>query len=485
MLLGGGSASGARPPAGDATVFEDDHRHRDHDDDGRNRAGGADAGERRAQGEHRGQEADNGRQQLQAGHVSVWHATAMSSDEGRDFPEGFLWGASTAAHQVEGHNDGNDWWDWERADDGRHVVEPSGDAIDQWHRYPEDFALLAELGHRAHRLSLEWSRLEPEPGRYDEDAFGHYCQALNTLLDHGIVPFVTTYHFTLPRWFAADGGWLHPEAVDRYARFVGEVGRQIGPERLPFVCTVNEPQVVAAEGYLLGAFPPGHQDLEEARTVNRTLARAHRAAVSALRSASPATKSGTCLQLIPFEAADPADGASLELAATLNAELTGVHIDDLTAGGDVGDWVGVQYYSRARVDASRTPPLAPPPSGTETTLMGWEVYPAGFRWALDTAAQVGLPLYVTENGIATADDDQRVRFLEAHLGRLAGAVADGVDVRGYLHWSAFDNFEWAQGYRPTFGLIGIDREDDLRRIVRPSAKAYQRAIETGRLDALH
>ncbi len=401
-----------------------------------------------------------------------------------DFPDDFLWGASTSAHQVEGGNDANDWWDWERVDNGARVVEPSADAIDQWHRWGEDVELLAELGHRAHRLSLEWSRLEPEPGHFDEDAFDHYCQVLDALLEHDIVPFVTTHHFTVPRWFAADGGWLHPDAVERYATFVGEVGRRIGPERLPFVCTVNEPQVVAANGHLLGNFPPGHRDLEEARAVNATLARAHRAAVAALRSAAPATRPGTCLQLIPFQPADAEDEEAGELAGLLDAEMTGSHIDDLTAGGDVGDWLGVQYYSRVLVDPRRNPPLARPPQGSETTLMGWEVYPPGFRWAIDTAASAGLPLYVTENGIATDDDSQRVRFLESHLAQLAAALRDGVDVRGYLHWSAFDNFEWTAGYRPTFGLVGIDRDDDLRRVVRPSAKAYQRVIETGRLDAL-
>lgn len=402
----------------------------------------------------------------------------------RDFPEGFLWGASTAAHQVEGNNDNSDWWDWELADGGAHVHEPSGVAIDQWHRYRDDMALLGGLGHNAHRLSVEWSRLEPEPGRFDDEAFDHYADVLDTVLANGMTPFVTTYHFTLPRWFAARGGWLADDAVERYATFVAEVARRLGAERLPFVCTVNEPQIIPLEGYLLGVFPPGHEDFDEFQAANRALASAHRAAVAALRSVSSDIRTGTCLQLIALEPARPDDEGDRELAAMMRREMSEMHLDDLRAGGDVGDWVGVQYYSRTRLDSSRQPPIAPPPEGVETTLMGWEVFPEGLRRALDDAATVGLPLYITENGIATADDTQRVRYLDSHLRIVADAIRDGIDVRGYMYWSAFDNFEWARGYPPTFGMVAIDRDDDLTRRVLPSAAAYRRVIETGRVDAL-
>ncbi len=385
---------------------------------------------------------------------------------------------------MEGNNDNSDWWDWELVDDGAHVHEPSGVAIDQWNRYPEDMALLAQLGHNAHRLSVEWSRLEPEPGRFDDVAFDHYANVLDAVLANGMTPFVTTYHFTLPLWFAGKGGWLADDAVDRYATFVGEVGRRLGAERLPFVCTVNEPQIIPLEGYLLGVFPPGHEDFDEFRAVNAALAGAHRAAVCALRDVPGDIRTGTCLQLIAFEPADPDDEGDRELTAMMRREMTDVHLDDLRAGGDVGDWVGVQYYTRARLDSRRQPPMATPPEHVETTLMGWEVFPEGLRRALDDAATVGLPLYITENGIATADDTQRIRYLDSHLRVVADAVRDGVDVRGYMYWSAFDNFEWAQGYRPTFGMVAIDRDDDLSRRPLPSARAFQRVIETGRIDVL-
>ena len=402
----------------------------------------------------------------------------------RDFPEGFLFGASTAAHQVEGNNDNSDWWDWELADDGAHVLEPSGIAIDQWNRYREDMALLGRLGHNAHRLSVEWSRLEPEPGRFDAQAFDHYADVLDTVLANGMTPFVTTYHFTVPRWFAANGGWLAGDAVERYAAFVSEVGRRLGAERLPYVCTVNEPQIIPLEGYLLGVFPPGHEDFDEFRAANRALAAAHRAAVAALRDVSAGIRTGTCLQLIAFEPARPDDESDRELAAMMRREMTAMHLDDLRSGDDVGDWLGVQYYTRVRLDSGLHPPIALPPEDAETTLMGWEVFPEGLRRALDDAATVGLPLYITENGIATADDTQRIRYLDSHLRIVADAIGDGVDVRGYVYWSAFDNFEWARGYAPTFGMVRIDRDDDLARHVLPSARAFQRVIETGRVAAL-
>lgn len=392
-----------------------------------------------------------------------------------DFPEGFLWGSATAAHQVEGGCDGNDWWDWERT---AACVEPSGIGIDQWNRYDEDFALLASLGHNAHRLSLEWSRIEPSPGVYSDQALDHYAQVLSSLARHGLTAFVTLHHFTLPRWFAAGGGWRAPDAVAVFARYVSVVVDRLGP-LMPWVCTVNEPQIVALMGYATGAFPPGVVDHAAAVEVNSVLMRAHRAAVAAVR-ACPA-RVGVCLQLPLVE---PLTAADQDVADLLRWLMVDSHLDDLRAGGDVGDFVGLQYYTRIRVDASRPDFQAPPPPGAETTRMGWEVFPAGFGAMTRAAASCGLPVVVTENGIATPDDAQRVRFLRSHLAELAVAVADGVDVRGYLHWSAFDNFEWAHGYAPTFGLVGIERGDGLRRVVRRSAELYGEVARTGSLAAL-
>ena len=395
----------------------------------------------------------------------------------RDFPEGFLFGSSTAAHQVEGGNFNNDWWAWEHAPYST-CVEPSGDAIDQWHRYREDFALLAELGQNAHRLSLEWSRIEPAPSEYSRAALEHYRRVLGCLEQHGLTASVTLHHFTLPRWLAAQGGWLAPDAVDRFARYVERVAAHLG-DLIPFAGTINEPQIVALMGYRQGWFPPGLRNPGQFKRVTRRLIAAHAAAVEALKGGRGAPQAGACLQLPAFEPARPDDEACVGACRELAAEMEDVYLADLA-----GDWVGVQYYTRQRVDPTAADGFAPAPEGAPLTQMGWELHPEGLHRAIASAARTGLPVYVTENGIATADDARRVAYLRDHLAQVARALTEGIDVRGYHYWSSFDNFEWAEGYRPTFGLIGIDREDGLRRVVRPSARAYGAVARTGSLAAL-
>ena len=399
-----------------------------------------------------------------------------------DFPADFLWGSSTAAHQVEGGNTNNDWWDWEHAP-GTKATESSGDAIDQWHRYPDDFALLASLGQNAHRFSLEWSRIEPAEGEFSRAALDHYRRVLASLRHNDLTPFTTLYHFTLPRWFAKRGGWLAEDALDIFTRYVQRVAAALGDE-LSYVGTINEPQVLSAMGYLTGSFPPGMQDRDTAIRVNRLLAEAHRRAVGVLRAGPGRPQIGTCLQIAPAEPFRPGDEADIALADRLRVYNEETHIEDLRAAEDPGDFVGLQYYSRLRVDARNPAMQADLPEGTEVSQMGWEVYPEGFAQALTSVASSGLPVLVTENGIATADDSQRVRYLASHLEVLQRARETGVDVRGYFHWSAFDNFEWSHGYGPTFGLIGVERDNGFRRVVKASAVLYGEVARTGSLQAL-
>jgi beta-glucosidase len=395
----------------------------------------------------------------------------------RDFPEGFLFGSSTAAHQVEGGNFNNDWWAWEHAPYTT-CVESSGDAIDQWHRYAEDFALLAELGQNAHRMSLEWSRIEPAPGEYSRAALEHYRRVLGTLEQLGLTAFVTLHHFTLPRWLAEQGGWLAREAVERFARYTERVGAALG-DLMPFAGTINEPQIVALMGYREGLFPPGLRNPVMFERATRRLLAAHAAAVQAVKSGRGDPQAGACLQLPAYEPARPDDPACVAACAQLVHAMEGVYLEDLA-----GDWVGVQYYTRQRVDPTAVDGFAPAPEGAPLTQMGWEIHPEGLHRAIVSAARSALPVYVTENGIATADDSQRIAYMRDHLAQVARAIADGVDVRGFHYWSSFDNFEWAEGYRPTFGMIGIDREDGLRRVVRPSARAYGELARKGALSAL-
>jgi beta-glucosidase len=399
-----------------------------------------------------------------------------------DFPADFLWGSSTAAHQVEGGNTNNDWWHWEHTA-GSTAVESSGDAIDHWHQFDSDFALLSAVGQNAHRFSLEWSRIEPADGEFSRTALRHYARVLECLARHGLTAFVTLYHFTLPQWFAARGGWLANDALDIFGRYVDKVASALG-DLIPYACTINEPQVLALAGYAGGYFPPGHRDLDEAARVNTILARAHRTATAALRAGAGSPKVGTCLQLPLIEPLRPDSAEDTAIADRARQFMVDYHIDDLRAGGDGGDFVGLQYYTRVRIDATNPLLLAPPAENAETTQMGWEVYPEGLGRMLRRIADTGLPIVITENGIATADDAQRVRYLASHLQQVKDAMDDGIDVRGYMYWSSFDNFEWAHGYAPTFGLIGIDRANGYRRIVRPSAVAYGAIARTGRLSSL-
>jgi len=232
-------------------------------------------------------------------------------------------------------------------------------------------------------------------------------------------------------------------------------------------------------GYGVGQFPPGHRDFGEATRVNEVLAKAHRTATAAMRAGAGSPKVGTCLQLPVIEPLRPESAEDTAIADMARQFVVDFHTADLRAGGDVGDFVGLNYYTRVVTDATSPRLVVPPGPKAETTQMNWEVYPEGLGRMLRRLADTGLPIVVTENGIATADDAQRIRFLASHLRQVKDALCDGVDVRGYIYWSSSDNFELVHGYGQTFGLIGIDRSNGYRRIVRPSAAVYGEIARNG------
>lgn len=394
---------------------------------------------------------------------------------GRDFPETFLWGAATAAHQVEGSNTNSDWWAFEHAPYAA-ARESSGDGIDHWHRYPDDLALMASLGHSAHRFSVEWARIEPAEGEFSAVALRHYRDVLDEVHANGMVAFVTLHHFTLPAWFAARGGWTAPDALDIFERYVRRVTSELSGS-LDYVCTINEPQMIALHGYLEGYHPPGITSPALWKQVGRILLEAHHRAVTAVRATTDAPV-GLCVQL-PLLAPARDEPACIAFCEMLQHEIVDLYLDGVRTDG--GDWLGVQYYRKNWVDPALPAIFAAPPAGFPTTQMGWAVHPDGFREVLHHAARAGLPIVVTENGIATEDDEERVTYLESHLRAAAQAMTEGVDLRGYLHWSAFDNFEWAEGYGPKFGLVAIDRANGLERIPKPSAHALARVARSGRI----
>jgi beta-glucosidase len=391
-----------------------------------------------------------------------------------------LWGASTAGHQVEGGNVSADLWPLEWAENSG-FVEPSGDACDHYHRYPEDIGILAELGYNAYRFSLEWSRIQPESGFFSRAALDHYRRMIGTCRENGITPVVTYNHFSTPRWFAGLGGWGNEEAPDHFARYAERASEHLG-DLLTWVCTLNEPNIFALlEG--TGVIPMGVSDratptetepsgnpgiggFDPARyrmgitggTVER-MARAHRLAVDAIKSGPGEQKVGWTLALVDLQAAE--GGEETCRAAAQHAEL-----DWLSVSRD-DDFVGVQTYSRNVFGPDGRLPV---PDDAPTMQTGWEVYPDALGHTIRLAAEhAQVPVLVTENGMATDDDDARIAYTHAALDGLAGCLSDGIDVRGYLHWTLLDNFEWTAGFAKTFGLIAVDLQT-FRRTIKPSAR---------------
>jgi beta-glucosidase len=408
------------------------------------------------------------------------------------FPAGFLWGAATAAHQVEGQNDNNDWWDWEGQPGRIHDGTRSGDAAGWWAgRAEEDLALAASLGQNAHRLGLEWSRLEPEPGVWNDAAFARYEEILGAARGLGMTTMVTLYHFTLPRWAAAAGGWLWDELPARFERFCARCAERLAPLVDQWV-TINEPGVLAFMGYGGKQWPPGLGSMWAGFLAMNNLLRAHARGYWAVHRAAAHVRVGLVLNAPLFEPARPAHALDRLAARTQDWGMTGAVLEALRRGWllppiaavprhVVGlarsiDFLGLNYYGRLAVQFD---PRAETPLGrhvqepsTRTEWADWgQIWPNGLRDNLLRLGKLGVPLYVTENGLYDNTDDKRPRFVVDHVSAVAEAIRQGADVRGYFHWSLIDNFEWAEGWSTRFGLIALDRETG-KRTPRRSAEVY-------------
>ncbi len=361
----------------------------------------------------------------------------------------FLWGTATAAHQVEGGNDGNDVWDAEHAVPSV-FVEPSGQACDSFHRYAQDIAIVADLGLDAYRFSLEWSRIEPSEGEFSPAAINHYRRMVECCRDAGVQPVVTLHHFTSPRWLAQSGGWARPDLVDRFTRYCESVLPVL--EDVDLVCTINEPNIVVEWNHLLS------RTTEDRPLLLARVRAAHEAAVEVVRGAG--AQAGWTVAMRSWESLPGGE----QQVAQLRRAAEDVYLEELS-----GDFIGVQAYTGEIVGPDGIVPLG---ADEPRTLTGWRVWPHVLGAAVTRAATLtDLPVIVTENGIATDDDDQRIAYLDEALRGLAAAMAAGVDVRGYFAWSLLDNFEWILGYRPTFGLVAVDRTTFVR-TPKPSALWY-------------
>ncbi|MDQ3662325.1 MAG: family 1 glycosylhydrolase [Actinomycetota bacterium] len=373
------------------------------------------------------------------------------------WPEGFIWGTATAAHQVEGGNTNSDWWAWEHAA-GTPCREPAGDACDHYHRYPEDIALLAELGFNAYRFSIEWARIEPEEGEFSKAQLEHYRRVLSCCREHGITPLITFHHFTSPRWVAARGGWESTSTPDRFARYCEHAAAHLG-DLIAVACTINEPNIVAEIGYELGHFAPGVASASARDRANHNFILAHQRGREAIKSANDIPV-GLTLAMSDYQAVSGGEA----MLDSLRERSEDIYLE--SAAGD--DFVGVQTYSRKRVGPEG---VMAPEEGAELTLMGYEFYPQSLEATIRRATAVtgDIPVLVTENGIGTDDDSRRIAYVKQALEGVRSCIEDGIDVRGYIYWSALDNFEWALGYEPTFGLIAVERSTQ-KRTPKPSAR---------------
>ena len=385
---------------------------------------------------------------------------------------GFLWGASTSAHQTEGNNRNSNWWHLEQSPSSP-FSEPSGDAIDSYNRFPTDMRLLAEAGLTAYRFSIEWSRIEPTPGVVDETQLQHYRTMIETARQFGLTPVITLHHFTSPQWFSELGGWRGPDSVEHFRRFVSVAARIV--EDAEWICTINEPNMVALAANLFSNQASGTSTGQTASDkgldnravsafalpvpaddVSAIMTRAHQAAVEELRPRTDA-KLGWTVSSQVFESAP-------EHAAVID-ELRWAWEDRFLETSRDDDFVGVQSYTVHQVGATGVLPELP---DENNTLTGWANRPDALESAVRHAweATNGTPIMITENGIATSNDDERIAYTAKALAGLGDAMRDGVDVRGYLHWSALDNYEWGD-WAPTFGLIQVDRST-FDRTPRPS-----------------
>ncbi len=425
------------------------------------------------------------------------------------FPEKFLWGSATSAHQVEGGNTLNDWWEWEAKG---YVKEKSGEACQHYVRFPEDFKIAKSLYHNAHRFSIEWSRIEPKEGQWSESALLHYQNVLASLRENGLEPIVTLHHFTNPIWLARKGGWENVGVVEHFSRYVRYVVDFFGKD-VRYWVTLNEPLVYVYQGYLAGVWPPGIKSFEKAVRVIRHQLLAHARAYQiihtvAKHNAWPRPSVGFAKNVIAFAACSNRSLADRFATWVRHSFFNRLYLRTLTTGRlfypgiffenhpelvKTLDFVGINYYTRDFVHFGG---LSPPEifgticslehhvSSGPRNFLGWEVYPEGLYEAIKEISRFRLPILITENGICTHRDDERWRFIQSHLSQAYRALREGIPILGYLYWSLLDNFEWAEGYKPRFGLVEVDYKTQ-RRTVRESGRKFAEVCRTSALQINH
>jgi beta-glucosidase len=407
------------------------------------------------------------------------------------FSKDFLWGASTAGHQVEGGN--YDQWTVFELDNAAELARTAadrlrwlpkwhkfqaeaenpdnyvaGEGIDHYHRFEEDFGLLKKLRLNAFRFGIEWSRIEPKQGEWDEAAVAHYHKYIRLMKKMGIEPILNLWHWTHPVWFETLGGFSKKQNIKLFERFVKKIANEFSDE-VTYILTVNEPNVYSSLGYFIGEWPPQKRNTIKYLLTYKNLAIAHNRAYAILKQKNPQLLIGSANQYGNHQPARKNNKFDIGMALVTEwfwqwwfAERTKHCID----------FVGMNYYFTNYYKGIRQ--LNPP---TPKNDLGWYMEPAGLSAVIEKAWQrYGKPVLVTENGVADADDAVRQWWLEQTMQALADAQHNGARVIGYLHWSLLDNFEWKYGWWPRFGLISVDRKNNMRRTIRPSALWWAKTL---------
>jgi len=385
------------------------------------------------------------------------------------FPAGFLWGVSTSAYQVEGGAT-NDWSEWEKSEDRIKKLKDEnknpadyicGKACDSYNRFEEDLKCLKELGVKSYRFSIEWSRVEPEQGKFDQQAINYYRSIINSLKENKIEPFVTLWHYSLPLWLRDSGGWESKEMEKYFCRYAEKIVNKLKDE-VTFWTTINEPEIYCGYSYLTGKYPPNKKNLFAYWCALHNIIKAHRAAYKKIKAILPNAKVGVSKHNIYFEAYH---GRLVNIILKKLADWwwNGYFLNKIK---DHQDFIGINHYRRNTINYGF--------NKNENKIVsdfGWELYPESIYYVLCDLKKFNKPIYVTEHGVSDAQDKYRGWFIKECLKNVHLAISEGVLVKGYSHWSLLDNFEWAAGWTQKFGLYEVAR-NNFKRTARQSAKIY-------------
>jgi len=424
-----------------------------------------------------------------------------------DFPKSFLWGCATSSHQVEGENTNNNWWQWEHIPGKIWHSDKSGYACGWWRSMDEDISFMKQMNNNTHRMSIEWSRIEPEEGEFDEGAINRYKEMISSLKDKGIEPMVTLHHFTNPVWFEDKGAWINKDSVRYFKRYVSFVIERLGKD-ITLWCTINEPAVYAVETYIMCSAPPGRLSLISYFRSLFNLLDAHMAAYGIIKRDNPTSQVGIVKNYQLFDTWDEGSLWDKLISENLDKYFNSIVLEPFRSGElpfffpwhregikrlkGATDFIGLNYYTRWRVRSKLGSPKVmldnifncTPGAQVSDFIRDnhpyGEIYPEGLYRALKIVSALGKPIYITENGLPDADDSKRPGFLLTHLKQVAKAMKDGMDIRGYYHWSLTDNFEWAEGWALRFGLVDFDHKTGERHM-RDSGKLYGDIAAKGRI----